>query len=193
MKKLNLDGDHVFVIQDFLSAQECGEFVALAESIGFADAPITTPTGFVISKDVRDNQRAMLDDGPLAARWYARLAEFMPPECLHARVCGLNERFRFYRYDVGQMFDVHLDGSFRRSQSEESLFTFMIYLNDGFKGGETNFYDLAKGELRLRLAVHPEVGKALVFWHGQLHEGAPVRQGRKYVVRSDVMYRQVGS
>jgi hypothetical protein len=29
---------------------------------------------------------------------------------------------------------------------------------------------------------------ALVFLHLQLHEGAPVVEGRKYVLRTDVMY-----
>ena len=29
---------------------------------------------------------------------------------------------------------------------------------------------------------------ALVFAHLQLHEGAPVLDGRKYVLRTDVMY-----
>ncbi len=193
LQKLCLDGDQVFVIPDFLSKQECEAFIATGESIGFDEAPITTAAGFVIRKDVRDNRRAMLDSAPLAGQWYARLAEFMLPELFNARPCGLNERFRFYHYDVDQKFDVHSDGSFRRSQAEESLFTFMIYLNDGFDGGETNFYDLAQGELRLRLSVTPEAGKALIFCHDQLHESAPVSKGRKYVVRSEVMYRQKAS
>jgi len=34
---------------------------------------------------------------------------------------------------------------------------------------------------------------ALVFIHRQLHEGAPVIQGRKYVLRTDVMYVQQDS
>jgi hypothetical protein len=62
----------------------------------------------------------------------------------------------------------------------------MVYLNQGFEGGETNFY---REDRRHRLQVEPEKGKALVFWHPQLHEGAAVLQGRKYVLRTDVMYR----
>ena len=40
------------------------------------------------------------------------------------------------------------------------------------------------------LLVTPERGKALVFYHRQLHEGMPVVRGRKYVLRTEVMYRQ---
>jgi hypothetical protein len=61
----------------------------------------------------------------------------------------------------------------------------MVYLNSDFSGGETKFY----GEDRQRrVAVRPERGMALVFVHLQLHEGAPVVSGRKYVLRTDVMY-----
>jgi hypothetical protein len=63
----------------------------------------------------------------------------------------------------------------------------MVYLNDDFVGGETKFY-LDDGTPRLD--VKPERGMALVFVHRQLHEGAAVVQGRKYVLRTDVMYRQ---
>ena len=34
-------------------------------------------------------------------------------------------------------------------------------------------------------------GKALVFLHLLLHEGAPVTGGRKYALRTDVMYRRL--
>ena len=47
-------------------------------------------------------------------------------------------------------------------------------------------------ETRASLLVTPERGKALVFYHRQLHEGLPVVRGRKYVLRTDVMYRHQG-
>ena len=96
---------------------------------------------------------------------------------------GLNERFRFYRYDPGEQFAPHTDGCFRRDNGEESLLTFMIYLNEGCEGGETNF-----GEVR----IVPKTGMTLIFDHYLLHEGAAVVSGRKYVLRSDVMYGRVG-
>ena len=64
--------------------------------------------------------------------------------------------------------------------------TCLWYLNDGYHGGETKFYgdDLED----LRFTVTPQQGMALVFAHQQLHEGAPIVDGRKYVLRTDVMY-----
>lgn len=64
----------------------------------------------------------------------------------------------------------------------------MIYLNEGFEGGETNFYSDGN---RFRFGVRPRTGSALLFVHNLFHEGARVVSGRKYVMRSDVMYRQV--
>jgi hypothetical protein len=56
--------------------------------------------------------------------------------------------------------------------------------NDDFEGGATAFH-----ESRDSLLVMPEVGRALVFYHRQLHEGMPVVRGRKYVLRTDIMFR----
>ncbi len=95
------------------------------------------------------------------------------------------ERFRFYRYDAGQKFAPHFDGYFRRSDDERSHLTFMVYLNADFTGGETKFYDEDRA---VHVTVNPECGMALGFMHLQLHEGAPVINGRKYVLRTDVMY-----
>jgi hypothetical protein len=61
----------------------------------------------------------------------------------------------------------------------------MVYLNADFSGGETKFYN---EDRELHVTVRPERGMALGFVHSQLHEGAPVVRGRKYVLRTDVMY-----
>ena len=95
----------------------------------------------------------------------------------------MNERFRGYRYDPGQQFRDHLDGRFARSESEVSLLTFMIYLNDEFAGGSTRFSDLG-------IDVVPQHGTALFFQHALRHAGVTVDLGRKYVLRTDAMYRR---
>jgi hypothetical protein len=40
--------------------------------------------------------------------------------------------------------------------------------------------------------VTPQAGSVVAFEHGLLHEGEPVTSGRKYAIRTDAMYRQVG-
>jgi predicted 2-oxoglutarate/Fe(II)-dependent dioxygenase YbiX len=185
MTKECLDGDYIFVIRNFLTPEECAAFIAQSEQAGFEEATITTAAGFVMNKDVRDNARLILDDMELASRLWRRAEPFLPGRIHEWQAVGFNDRFRFYRYDPGQRFAPHWDGCFNRDNGEESQLTFMIYLNDDFTGGETKFY-LDNGWPRLQ--VQPERGMALVFVHRQLHEGRPVLQGRKYVLRTDVMY-----
>src|SRR6476619_4616621 len=185
MDKEEIDGDRIFVIRGFLTPEECGAFVARGEQAGYEEATITTSSGSVMAKEIRDNARLIVDDVALANEWSQRGGKFLPDRVSGSNFRGFNERFRFYRYDVGQKFAPHFDGFFRRDNGERSQLTFMVYLNSDFSGGETKFY----GEDRqLRVAVRPESGMALVFVHLQLHEGAPVVSGRKYVLRTDVMY-----
>lgn len=191
MAKKNLLNNEIFTIDNILSPQECAEYINLTENIGYTDAPITTIRGFEMRPDIRNNQRVILDDTQRAFDLWQRVSNYIPSIIGRWQAVGLNERFRFYRYNPGQRFAIHHDGSYRRPNGEESLLTFMIYLNDGFEGGETCFHFYSRFAENLpSITVVPVTGTALCFVHDLVHEGTAVIQGRKYVLRSDVMYRQ---
>ncbi|MCI0701320.1 MAG: 2OG-Fe(II) oxygenase [Planctomycetia bacterium] len=191
MRKEELDGAQVFVIHDFLTPEECAEYIRVTEDAGFAAAPITTLGGPVMAPEIRNNERVMIDNHAWAKKLWEGAKPLIPSPYLSHEATGLNERFRFYRYDPGHTFRPHIDGHFARND-ERSQFTFMVYLNEECEGGETVIYIQDDG-LTLpdgaEIRVKPETGKALVFFHYLLHEGAPVVAGRKYVLRTDVMYR----
>jgi predicted 2-oxoglutarate/Fe(II)-dependent dioxygenase YbiX len=184
VEKEQLNGDRIFGIRDFLTPKESERLISWSEETGYADAPITTAAGPVMFKSVRNNDRLMVDAPDLAAELFERAQPYLVPEWFGWHLVGFNERWRFYRYDPGQRFKPHYDGYYQRPNGERSHFTFMMYLNEGAEGGETVF-----GDERPPLRVRPTRGTALVFYHKQLHEGAPVIRGRKYVLRTDVMYR----
>jgi hypothetical protein len=191
-KELLAERDDLFVVHNFLSPEECAHYIALSESIGYGEAPITTTAGFVMRKDIRNNDRVILDDPQIASALWERLRPFFPERLQFWVPVGLNERWRFYRYDPGQQFDWHFDGAYERSPVERSAFTFVVYLNGGVAGGATEFNMRSRGLVQHNdpiVRVQPEVGKALVFVHRILHRGAPVADGRKYVLRTDVMCR----
>jgi hypothetical protein len=191
--KRELDGDQVFVIDSFFAKEECEKLIARSEHVGYDEARITTSAGDVMDKDVRNNTRIVLDDPAFAAELWRRARPFLPERIGDWQALGFNERFRFYRYDVGQQFTPHYDGYVQRDNGERSLLTFMIYLNDDFEGGETRFYEPSSiycPDPPERFSVKPVRGQALVFIHRQLHEGARIVQGRKYVLRTDVMYQR---
>ena len=172
----------VRTLDGVLSEQECSALVAEAEATGFGDAPISTLAGFVMAPEVRNNTRVMVDDESRAQWLWERMRSWIPAEHRGARVVGLNERLRYYRYHPGQYFEWHRDGSFRRSPEELSMLTLMVYLSDGFTGGRTEFASASP--------VVPKLGMAVAFDHSVRHRGAPVIAGTKYVLRTDVMYRR---
>jgi len=183
-----LDGDSldqtaplVFSIAEVFRATECTDMIARIEALGPSAAPITTAAGFVMRPDIRNNTRVMFDDTELAAQLFARISGALPAQLRGRRAVGVNERIRCYRYDPGQRFAPHYDGAYRRSATECSELTLMVYLNEGFTGGKTAFHDFA-------VDVTPRAGHALLFQHRLSHEGCDVHSGIKYVLRSDVMY-----
>jgi predicted 2-oxoglutarate/Fe(II)-dependent dioxygenase YbiX len=187
MKTTEILDDRIRCLHDAFTAEECAGFVRVAEAVGFHEAPITTSRGFVMRPDIRNNTRVIHDDERLAASLWERVAPAIPARIGGYTAVGLNERFRFYRYAPGQFFAWHYDGAYHRDGREQSLLTWMLYLDDGFEGGSTDF-DVPDHEGPLR--VVPERGMVLVFQHHLCHQGAPVRRGVKQVLRTDVMYRR---
>jgi hypothetical protein len=182
---LDLRHPLLWTVDGALSPDECAEMIARIDAAGPSLAPINQAEGPVVDIRTRSNSRVMFDDPALAARLFERVRGHVPVALQGLRVVGANERVRCYRYDVGQRFAPHYDGSFVRDDAERSLLTLLVYLNDGFSGGETAFPDLGQ-------SITPRAGMALLFQHAILHEGCAIRAGVKYAVRSDVMYRREG-
>jgi predicted 2-oxoglutarate/Fe(II)-dependent dioxygenase YbiX len=175
--------DGIWHVTTLLAADECARYIAATEERGYEAATISTRKGDVLALDQRDNGRLIVDDPQLAREVWAQLAPHMPRVLDGQQAIGLNERFRYYRYTPGQSFKGHTDGAFRRSNGEESKLTVLLYLNDDFTGGETAFQTPV---------APPRRGAALVFRHELFHEGRPVLSGRKYVMRTDVMFNPLG-
>lgn len=171
----------IYTLDNILSPEECLEHIELTERIGYEGVPITTARGFEMRPDTRNNTRVILDDVERSEWLWQRVIEQMPMTVNGRMAVGLNERFRFYRYDPGERFAPHVDGYYMRDNGDQSLLTFMVYLNEECEGGETNF-------LIQEISVKPKTGMALIFDHLLFHEGAAVTGGRKYVLRSDIMF-----
>ena len=179
----HLDLHAPLTLPDVLSRVECSAAIARAEAAGFEAATIVTSGGTARDERVRNNSRLIADDVALASDLWGRVAIHVPRFIGGRQAIGLNERFRIYRYEPGQKFSRHQDAPFRRANGEQSLLTFMIYLNDDFGGGETAIDEFV---------VAPRTGMALLFRHEVVHEGRAVTRGVKYVLRSDVMFNPVG-
>ena len=175
-----------FVLDNFLTSEECKLLIERSEGIGYEESLIQTSGGQIMNKDVRDNERVIFDDEELSKSLFERVKEYLPKELDETaewELLGLNERFRFYRYTDGQQFKQHKDGSFARNENEISKVTMIMYLNEEFKSGATRF--VLENEY-----IEPKTGRLLLFRHGIIHAGLPVFDGVKYVLRTDVMYKR---
>jgi predicted 2-oxoglutarate/Fe(II)-dependent dioxygenase YbiX len=175
----------VYDIPGFLLPSECERLIAEAEAIGFEAAGVGGAQRRI--EAIRNNDRIVLQSPAWAADVERRLLQCGLPRIDGESARGLTEYWRFYRYEPGQRFKMHKDGS-TQERGMRSRMTFMIYLNAGFVGGETRFrsaeWDLKRGTFD----VIAETGKALLFQHERWHEGAPVIEGMKYALRTDILY-----
>ncbi|WP_185288387.1 2OG-Fe(II) oxygenase [Chryseobacterium lactis] len=179
MEKIELH-PQIFLIKNFLTHEECDRFIRESEDRKFEEAKINVFGRQLMNKGVRNNDRLMMFDENIAEDLFKTAAGFLPQEQEGYKLLNFNEMLRVYKYAPGQQFKMHRDGSYIRNEQEKSFYTFMIYLNDDFEGGETEFENL--------FTVAPEKGTALVFYHPLRHEGKTLLSGLKYVLRTDVMY-----
>ena len=105
MIKKHLDGEDVFVIEGFLSESECDHLIARSEAMGYEAAAV----GDAIIPAMRNNARVILDDPALAEALWSRSKSLVPGRVDGWEAVGLNERFRFYRYDAAEAFAPHYD------------------------------------------------------------------------------------
>jgi len=180
----------VFTITGVLTVDECQALIERAESIGFAAASVRTHSGPKMMTNIRNNDRVNLDDAELAELMWSRISSVLPM-LDDQRPLSVDRRLRFYRYEPGQEFKRHKDGSVTNEDGHVSKLSYLIYLNSDFEGGSTTFRDyVGTGESRQKIehVITPKTGSALLFRHERWHEGSGLTSGRKYVLRSDVFY-----
>jgi len=192
-----------FVLHDVCTPAECEQIIAASESMGYTeDAPVS------LGRNIRQNENCVwIADGPLNEVLFKR-CEALLPSVGESRPVGLNARWRLYKYNHNDIFRMHTDGAWPGSGIHPksgrlvgdlygdrfSKLTWVLYLNDDFEGGETRFF---RPEGPRHVSVQGDIparrGSVLCFFHGThhlspLHEGALVKNGTKYIVRSDVLY-----
>ena len=168
----------LWAVDGVYSARECAAWVRAIER----GAPRLATNNAIY----RDQDRVIRDDAPAARDLFKRLRPHLPERIGDLTLLGLNERLRLYRYTQGQRFAPHMDHWYLPSPCDITLLTVLVYLNDDFEGGETRFMEQVEAE------IAPKPGRVAIFQHKIRHEGCEVIRGRKYAMRSDVIYRAPG-
>ena len=185
--------DAGWIFEDFLSQEECAKMIDLTEKVGFQ-----TAEQYCHLYRNRWNDRILVDDVAMAGLIWDRIRPHVMNLPVHSSgmdwlPCGVNPRFRLCRYIGGQdhFFGKHIDGGYKNPETGEvSFLTLLVYLNSKteFDGGCTNFFQGGKQVF----SVVPKTGMCTVFFQDDgrcQHEGEKVSKGKKYIIRTDIMYR----
>lgn len=181
------------IIENFLTPEKCQELIDLSEAKGYEEADISYTTGAKMNKEYRDNSRCLYESESLRQELEKNIMPYVPATTPWIKPGGIVEqlkflklsgKFRFYKYQPGQKFKKHRDGSLLE-EGGLSVYTVLIYLNSAEEGGETGVYDYSLPD---KLLVKAETGKCLIFNHTVAHTGEELKKGVKYVLRTDFIY-----
>ena len=189
-----------FYLEKFFDENECKELIDSAEVGGFE---------YCFDKETKRHcLRRRFEDPQLAAEISDRLFDIPElKEVLHLRKdeesedgdgaegalrkANVGTEFRVCKYTEGHSFGVHVDLS-KRVGDQRSRYTLMIYLNDDFEGGATEFLVSQIIEpLVVTRTIVPAQGAVLLFPQDAddlPHRGTEVLLGTKYILRTDLLF-----
>ena len=154
----------LFVLDGLILRTECDDLIARARAQGFSRARQRAAG--------RENEESFIIDRDVTGALLERLSVVSPAR-------RIDDLVEIYRYGIGDSISEHSDGPCRMVDDGISAATLLIYLNDGFDGGETVFP-------KLDLAIRPVCTRALVFAHGVPHAARHVTAGEKFVARVNI-------
>lgn len=185
-------GDYeVLEIFDLLTPNECKQLIAYAKKKGLNDSDVLsygTSSGTEVNSDYRKSKTSWVYDSehPIVMKiaQYSQQITGIPIEN--------QEMLQIAQYEPNGKFNEHFDACvYNDKQYCEKMnnyagqrrSTLLVYLNDDFTGGETEFVDIG-------LKIKPEQGKAILFWNvdenenlmlKSKHRGNPVLKGEKWI------------
>jgi prolyl 4-hydroxylase len=192
LRKVPTDRLDLYTLDDFLSAKECDQLIALIRH-HLRPSTVSLETA---DKGFRTSQTCDLSllRSPVAASCDEKIAKTLGIRREYS------EGIQAQRYDVGGQFKAHTD-YFEPGTSEYAQFggergnrtwTFMVYLNDGMGGGGTRFFAIDH-------TFVPKRGQAVI-WNNlnadgtpngaTLHSGEPVTCGHKVIITK--WFRELG-
>ena len=171
-------------IKDFLTLEQCQKLIKMIDANHSRSSVVVGGTDRSDVTDHRTSSTSNLDANNVLVREIKqKIADYLgldvnKGEGLQGQLYEPGQYFKAHNdFFSGAAYDMHCKASGNRTH------TFMLYLNEEFKGGGTRFPQLKR-------TVEPETGKAL-WWHdmkdGQvqdkyIHEGMTVEKGKKYKV-----------
>jgi len=174
------DAPDVRLFPELFTPAECGYLVELVEPMLKPSVVIDPRTGKEIAHPVRTSSAAgfpFTEENPAIHALNRRLAAASGTDV------RAGEPLQVLRYATGEQYHEHSDALPGVAPSQQRILTFLVYLDEDYEGGETEFP-------RVGLKVRGRPGDGLLFRNassdGQpdpraIHAGLPVTRGAKHV------------
>jgi prolyl 4-hydroxylase len=176
------------VFEAFMSPLECTYLIETAEPLLEQSVVVDPASGQLRPHPIRTSEGA-------AFPW---VSEDLVINALNRRIAAASgtdlkagEPLQVLRYRPGQEYRPHLDAL--PKSDNQRVFTMLVYLNAGYRGGETNF-------TRAQLKFAGDLGDGLLFRNADNeglpdpnseHAGLPVLAGEKYVASRWIRERRL--
>ncbi len=182
---MHLPQPRIVLFGDFLSKQECDRLIEAARPRMQRSMTADPRTGETMVDTVRTSRGMFFhrDETPLVRTIEARIAKLLQWPVSHG------EHLQVLHYRPGDRYEPHYDyfdptqpgAAPLLARGGQRVATFLMYLREPERGGDTTFPDLG-------LSFAPRRGSALFFSYPvpdpsskSLHGGAPVQAGEKWV------------
>lgn len=169
---------HVALARGFATSAECKYLIAVGGPYLQPSVVVDPATGRMVPHPIRTSDGAVFGvhtEDLVVSAINRRIAH------VTATTYRQGEPLQLLRYGVGGEYRAHMDAL--PFEANQRIMTAILYLNDGYQGGETQF-------LRTGLSVAARAGDLLIFGNvtedGRadpmtLHAGAPVTRGEKLI------------
>ena len=171
------------IINNVFSDEEVRQYIDMMEPHKMHQATTYDEEGNeIIDENYRKCQRMLVESNNLANLLQERLQSYIPTLYDGQHFKYLNNMIRFIKYNHGDFFNPHVDGCYIDENDNESCFTILVYLNDDYEGGELVIYNDEEQALK------PSKGSVILLEQVIVHKVNMITKGKKYVLRTDVMY-----
>lgn len=188
----------MFTIQDFLTKDECKKYInhtikklkGIKKTNCYQYVSIDIDTSTFLMKKLKQHQIELLNN------------EFV----------DVYDKINFTKYTTGDFKELHRDNKYISGIKKDEItkLTLLIYLNDNFEGGETEFYPDFTDELKTNEQVilkkkiieyidkikqsniisnKPVEGTAVIFDTDIIHQGMPILSGEKYIINAKLQFK----
>lgn len=185
--KITKNNTDINVIDKFLKDDECKKLIEMINN-NHTKSTVSSDDGSKYDNNSRTSSTSHFREEEYAKLITNKISAYLGIKPSHA------EPLQGQYYQPGEYFKAHTDyfhhdtpGIYAKHCEKKGgnrTITFMIYLNEDFKGGETYF-------TKNKLSIVPKAGRC-VYWNSlhkdgtpneyTEHEGSTIQSGRKYIV-----------